>query len=108
VFVVAQAKHLRQRDQSQKDNLAADDAGHCRHDDRHDRRYDRDPTAHSAHGDVKRIVHVLGDAGTFEQRSHHDEERHSNDGVGNDEVVDPLHHQSEAGFAEIQPNDNRP
>ena len=67
VFVVTQTQHLRQGDQAKQHDLAADDARHRRHDDRHHGGNNRNTATHASHRNIESAIHVLGDAGPFQK-----------------------------------------
>ena len=107
MLVVAQPQHLRQGDEPQKDDFTTDDAGHCRHDHRHHGCNDGDAAPEPTKRDIQRIVHILGDPASLQQRRHHDEQGNGDDRVGDREVVDPLHDETEARHAKIEVDHQR-
>ncbi len=72
--VVAQAQHLRQGDQPEQHDLAADDAGHRRHQHGDQRGLDREPARQGAREHVHRPVEVLRHARALEDAGHEHEQ----------------------------------
>ena len=100
LLVVAEAQHLRQGDQAEQHDLAADDAGHRRHDDGHQRRLHRHPAGQPAGEHPHGVVEVVRHPGSLEHAGHEDEERHGDQHVLVDEAVDPAGDERQAGGAE--------
>ena len=106
VLIIAQPQHLRQRNQTEQHHLAADNAGHRRHEHRHQRSDDGDAAAHPGKPEVERVIHLLGDAGALQEGRHEDKERDRNQHIFGHEVEDLLGQdieRSRTGVAGQQP-----
>ena len=101
ILVVAEAQHLGQGDEAEKHDLAADDAAHRRHDDRHHGGHDRDAASGAREPHIEALIHVFGDGGAFEQRRHQDEERHRDEDIVGQNAIDALGENAERAGAEI-------
>ncbi len=88
MLVIAQAQHLRQRQNPQQHDLAADDPRQRREEERHDHGLDRHAARQTPGKDPHGIEQIPGDAGSIQQRRHQHEHGHRDQRILGNEAVD--------------------